>query len=358
MQISFYHLFLDFSTKKEGDTMGKRNPNGYGCITKLSGNRSRPWVIKVTVYDEYGGSKQACVGYAETKEKAMILLAKYNNNPWDIDRESVTLAVLYQRWSEVKMPKLQKSTQGSLKSAFKHCSKYYGSKYRSIRSYQMQDTIDNCGCGYSTQGAIKALWGHLDRFAFECDIIEKMYSQLTSAAPIPETKRTPFSQQQIDALWDHADEPWVDTVLIFLYTGFRLNELLTMKAEQVNMKEKTFTGGIKTRNGKDRIVPMHKRIQPLVKHWMDQGNEYLFTYQGKKISQSKYYEFWSEVMGKIDADKTPHEARHTVETMLDNAGGNRKCIDMIMGHKSKDVGNRVYNHKTLEQLKETIALLK
>ena len=44
--------------------------------------------------------------------------------------------------------------------------------------------------------------------------------------------------------------------------------------------------------------------------------------------------------------------------MLDNAGGNRKCIDLIMGHKSRDVGNRVYNHKTLDQLRETICLMK
>ena len=64
-------------------------------------------------------------------------------------------------------------------------------------------------------------------------------------------------------------------------------------------------------------------------------------------------------MKKIKApEKTPHEARHTFETLLDNAGGNRKCIDMLMGHKSTDTGNRVYNHKTLDQLRETIALLK
>ena len=63
-------------------------------------------------------------------------------------------------------------------------------------------------------------------------------------------------------------------------------------------------------------------------------------------------------MEKIGADKTPHAARHTFETNLANAKGNRKCIDMLMGHKSKDVGNRVYNHKTIEQLRETIALLK
>ena len=344
--------------ERNGDFMGRRNPNGYGCVTKLKGNRSRPWVVKVTVYDEEGRSRQAPVGYADTEENAMILLAKYNNNPWEIDRETVTLAVLYQRWSVLKLPKLSKGSQNSLKSAFKHCSKYYGTKYRALRSYQMQDCIDGCGYGYSTQAAIKNLFGHLDRFAFECDIIEKMYSQLTSAAPIPDTNRTPFTPDQIEALWKISGEPWVDSVLIFLYTGFRLTELLTMKVEQISLKEKTFTGGIKTRNGKDRIVPIHPRIEPLVKARVKQGNEYLFCYQGKRISQAKYYEFWNAIMQRIDAEKTPHEARHTFETLLDNAGGNRKCIDMLMGHKSKDVGNRVYNHKTLDQLRDTIELLK
>ena len=85
--------------------MGRRNPNGYGCVTKLKGNRSRPWLAKVTIYDEHGHAKQTPIGYAETEEKANILLAEYNNNPWDIDREKVTLVVLYQRWSEIKLPK-------------------------------------------------------------------------------------------------------------------------------------------------------------------------------------------------------------------------------------------------------------
>ena len=338
--------------------MGKRNPNGYGCVTKLKGNRSRPWVVKVTMYDEEGHARQTPVGYAESEEKALVLLAQYNNNPWNIDREKVTLAVLYQRWAKMKLPKLGVSLQHSLRSAFKHCSKYYGMKYRNIRAYQMQDCIDNCGCGYSTQGAIKNLWGHLDRFAFELDIIEKMYSTLTSAPPIPETNRTPFTTEQIEQLWKIKDDEWVNTVLIYLYTGFRLTELLNMKTDQVNTKDWYFQGGIKSASGKGRIVPVHEKIKPLVKALIDQGNTYLFVYQGKKISPTKYYDFWNKVMQKIDADKTPHEARHTFETNLDNAGGNRKCIDMLMGHKSKDVGNRVYNHKTIDQLRETINLLK
>lgn len=338
--------------------MGKRNPNGYGCVTKLKGNRSRPWLVKVTVYDEEGRSKQIPIDYAETEEKANIILAQYNNNPWNIDRNKVTLVELYNRWVKIKLPNLSPASQGSLKAAFKHCQKYYGVKYRNIRAYQMQDCIDNCNRSYSTKGAIKNLWGHLDRFAFELDIIEKMYSTLTTAPPIPETSRTPFTQEQIDALWKIKDDDWVNTVLIYLYTGFRLTELLGMKTEQVNVKEWYFQGGIKSSSGKDRIVPIHEKIKPLVEALIKQNSIYLFSYQGTKISQSKYYEFWNEIMKKIEADKTPHEARHTFETNLDNAGGNRKCIDMLMGHKSKDVGNRVYNHKTIDQLRDTINLLK
>ena len=46
--------------------MGRRNPNGYGCVTKLKGHRSRPWVAKVTIYDEEGHAKQSPIGYAES----------------------------------------------------------------------------------------------------------------------------------------------------------------------------------------------------------------------------------------------------------------------------------------------------
>ena len=62
-------------------------------------------------------------------------------------------------------------------------------------------------------------------------------------------------------------------------------------------------------------------------------------------------------MKALNLKHTPHECRHTFETRLDNAGANRKCIDIMMGHKSRDVGNRVYNHKTLDELRIAIELI-
>lgn len=338
--------------------MGRRNPNGYGSITKLKGNRLKPYCVRITVYDEDGLAKQKCIGCEETKEKAMILLAQFNNNPWDIDGKKVTLKELCDKWIESRLPRLAQNTQSSVKSKFRYISKYYHIPYRNLRAYHMQDTIDNCGHGYGTQQLIRTLWSNLDRYAFECDIIEKMYSQILVADQTPETSRRSFTKQDIDNLWKIQDKPFVNMVLIYLYTGFRRNELTDMKKDQVNLSDMVFVGGSKTKAGKNRVVPIHSRIQPLVLDLMKSDSEYLLTYtNGNKLNNASVHSIWTDVMNMIEVKYTIHEARHTFETMLDDAGANRKCIDMLMGHKSRDTGNRVYNHKTLDQLRETIELL-
>ncbi|MEQ2578072.1 tyrosine-type recombinase/integrase [Hominiventricola aquisgranensis] len=344
--------------------MGKRNPNGYGSVTKLKGNRSKPWIIKVTQYDADGNGRQVPLDYAATEEEANIILAKYNHNPWNIDRKNITLADLYNQWSKIKKPKLGTSLQYSLQAAYKHCSKLYGMKYINIKSFDMQDAIDGV-FSYSSQTHMKNLWGHLDDFAFERDIIDKKYSSIISVSAVPPDKqaRTPFTDKQIEDLWKHRGETGADFMLLYLYTGFRLVELLGMKKDQVNLNELYFQSGVKTAAGKGRIVPIHSRIQPIVIELMDQPGNYLIAEDGKRIPKTRFYKIWKETLALIGIDpeddtKTPHATRHTVETRLDNAHANKKCIDLIIGHKSKDIGNRVYNHKTLEQLRATIELLK
>ena len=221
----------------------------------------------------------------------------------------------------------------------------------------MQETIDGCGKGYSTQAAIKNLWGHLDRFALEMDIINRCFSELLTSDPIPETTRLPFSKEEIKTVWEHQSDPWVDTVLIMLYSGWRISEFLNLKPEDVDLKEGTMKGGIKTKAGKNRIVPIHPKIRPLVERRLAEGGPRLICYNGKPFNQTQYRTFWAEIMTALKMNHTPHECRHTFETQLDSAGANRKCIDLLMGHVSKDTGNRVYNHKTLDELKATVELI-
>lgn len=336
-----------------------KNPNGYGTVAKLSGNRRKPFVVrKTTGWTDEGYPIYLTIGYYATREEGMIALADYNRSPYDVDKQRINLKDLYKKWSDTILPKLGNSLQSSLKSAYKHIQKLEDLKYKEIRSFQMQETIDNCGRGYSTQAAIKNLWGYLDRFAMELDVINKMYSQLTTSAPVEESHKEPFTEQEVSVLWDHAGEEWVDTILIMLYSGWRILEFTTLKTAAVDLDEETMKGGVKTRNGKDRIIPIHSKILPLVKARYNSESEYFLTDQnGKPFAEGRYREIFKETLLKYGIKHNPHETRHTFRTRLDSAGGNKKCIDMLMGHKSKDVGERVYTHKSIQELRETIELI-
>jgi integrase len=335
-----------------------RNPNGYGSVVKLSGNRRRPFHVRKTIgWNEKGHPIYKTLDYTKTREEGMILLATFNKDPWDIDKANITLDGLFTLWLEKKAVKLGTSNRQSLKTAYGHCKSLVGLKYTSIKAYHMQETIDLCGCGYSTQGAIKALWGHLDRFALELDVTMRNYSSLLQAAPIPETTKNPFSDEEIKTIWGMQDTPWVDSILFLMYTGFRISEMLDIEAEKINLEANTITGGTKTKAGKDRVVPIHSKIQGIVERRLKNNEKYLFSYNGKRCVDATYRLFWHEIMKVAGMKHTPHECRHTFRSRLDSAGANKKCIDMMMGHKSKDVGERVYTHKTIDELRAAIELM-
>lgn len=336
-----------------------KNPNGYGSVVKLSGNRRKPYAVRKTIgWNEKGHPIYSCIGYTATREEGMIMLAEYNKNPYNIDDLNITTEELYNRWYAREKKKMSKSLANSMSAAWKHCSAVYSLSYRNLKSYNMQDCIDNCSLSYSTKSSIKNLFNHLDKFALELDVINKCRSALITAPPVPETSRIPFSEKEIEILWGITDTEWVDTVLIFIYTGLRISELLNLKRCDIDMEAQTITGGTKTRAGKNRVVPIHPRIMPFIKERLKQENEYLISVDGKKCTSNRYYTAWSKLMAGLHLNHTPHECRHTFRSRMDSAGANKRCIDLIMGHKSKDVGERVYTHKTLDELRQAILMIK
>ena len=335
-----------------------RNPNGYGSVVKLPGNRRRPYHVRKTVgFNEKGHPIFKTLDYTTTREEGMILLAAFNKEPWDIDKANMTLGDLFTLWLEKKHPKLGKSNQRYLKSAYRHCKSLESHKYTDIKSYHMQETIDHCGCGSSVQWSIKSLWGHLDKFALELDVTMRNYSGLLQAAPIPETQKTPFSDEEVQIMWSMQDVPWVDSILFLLYSGFRISEMLDLRCENVNLENGTITGGTKTKAGKDRVVPIHSKVREFVESRLNSGDVYLFSNDGKRCANSTYRLIWNGIMKTANIQHTPHDCRHTFRSRLDSAGANKKCIDLMMGHKSKDVGERVYTHKTIDELRSAIELV-
>lgn len=336
-----------------------RNPNGYGSVIKMSGNRRKTFVARKTVgWNEKGHPVYKYVGYYNTREEAMIALAEYNKSPWSIDAKKITFSSLFQLWLEKKGDKLGLSNKKSLIAAYKHSHLLCDIKYIEIKAWHMQECIDNCNLSYSTQNNIKNLFYHLDRFALEIDVISKGYSQLTTTTPTPTATKKTFTDEEIKKLWDNKDMEWVDTVLIFLYTGFRLTELFELKTQNVDLEKQILKGGIKTKAGKDRIIPIHPAILEFIKKRYDPQNLFLLSQNGCKVNRNFYYPKWHKLMSSLNMKHTPHECRHTFRSVLDSAEANKRCIDILMGHQTRDIGERVYTHKTIEELRTTILKLK
>lgn len=333
-------------------------PNGYGSVTKLSGNRRKPYMIRKTIgWNEKGHPKYLPIGYTETREEGLIMLAEYNKNPYDVDKAKITLEELYLKYTKTnKYEKSSKSSKTHLSVAFNKAKDLKGKPYKEIKSYQMQKVVDDAG-GYSSQGGVKTFWKNMDKYAMKLDIIDKMYSDLISADPVNTKPKTPFSEKELELLWEKSENTFIQHILVLLYTGFRISEYLDLKVTDVDLEKGTFTGGSKTAAGKDRVVPIHHKILPFIEQWVKENKDYVVYHEGRHLSYYLFNTHFKEHLTELKMSHTLHEARHTFRTRLDNANANKVSIDLLMGHSSGSVGERIYTHKTIEQLKETVELL-
>lgn len=330
-----------------------RLPNGYGSVVRLKRERM-PYQVRTPVsgYDERGYPIFEIIGYAETRADGLAMLAEYNANPWNLKDQNITLKGLFEWWLKFKTPKLGKKNTSNLKSVYKYIEGMGDIVYKRIKAPQMQETIDNCGAGPATQKKVSALWGHLDNAAIELDIPVRGFARLVKTDPEHIPEKHVFTEDEISRLWDHAEDPGVDSVLVLLYSGWRISELLSLSKDNIDLEQMTMRGGSKTEAGKNRVVPIHHRIAPIITERMNKSDSLLFD-----MKITRYREMWWGIMKSLGMDHTPHECRHTFRTRLDAAGANKKCCDLLMGHKSSDIGNRVYNHKTLDELREAVELL-
>lgn len=327
-----------------------RNPNGYGSVIKLSGNRRKPYIARVTVgWKDNGQPIYHILDSFSSRADAMICLAEYNDAQYSVDYRHFTMAELFDKMQELEYPRLSASLRLSLNAAYKHCKNLHNIKYRTIKKHMMQRCIDQCERAAQTKGNIKNLFSHLDALALELDIINRGYSSLLVVpAPAPKEKSV-FTDEEVKRLWDRRDMLGAEIAIVLLHTGLRKTELLTLKQEDVNLNDGTITGGIKSAAGKNRVIPIHHQIDPIIRARMD-GGELLYP-----ISKTVFEARFAEAMNGMS--HTSHECRHTFRSKLDSAGANKVSIDRIMGHKSGDVGERVYTHKSIEELKKTVEML-
>ena len=325
-----------------------RLPNGYGSVYKLSGKRRKPWIVVVSHgINEEGKVDREPIGYYRTRQEALDALAIYHREPQYLAGNKKTFGEVVQEFLDYKAS--SKDISASYKASLRKLTPLHRHKFKHVTAHDLQLIMDSTTPSVSQvlKAAIKGLY----KFAMMNSYTStNLADALTPQAVDKSTLHYPFSPEEINELWQHEGDFTADMALILIFTGMRIGELLTLKNS--NIHEDYMIGGIKTKAGKDRVIPIHYAIKPIIQRY--QSDKELFV----SMSTSNFREHrWKNSGISCLQKHTPHDGRHTCETMLNNANVNKVIIQRIIGHAGSDVDDSVYTHKTKEQLIEAINVL-
>jgi len=133
--------------------------------------------------------------------------------------------------------------------------------------------------------------------------------------------------------------------------------LLGLRVEDVDLNEGTMLGGSKTDAGKNRVVPIHSKILPLVTAQRELAvnleSEYLFCdSEGKLIRYERYRRWFESTLQELGIrEHKPHDPRKTFVTNAKQAKVDNFAIKYMVGHKITDITERVYTNAKLIGLK-------
>ena len=402
LAVIFVPIFVRRRTAERTDTMARRKkypklPNGYGSIKRLSGkNRTNPYGVypPTEEFDENGNPvpvKALCYvddwykgftvltwykhgeyypgrekeltesGNAELNNMIATILGKYTQTQREIVDQKTFEDVFkdFYQWKFKKEYTNQRekrsSSESSYRVAYRNCEELHSKSFRSLTADDLQVVLDNCstvkGLKHSSLELVKNLYTQMYKYADANDLCDKKYSDYVQIRiPDDDEHGIPFSDDDLRILWNHMEHPTIEMLLIMCYSGFRISEYIGL---EVNIKEKYFLGGLKTDAGKNRIVPIYSGIMPLVKKRITREGSLL------PCTTQTFREQMTSVLSELGLEQhTPHDCRHTFSKLCDDYKIDWKCKKLMLGHSFGDVTNKVYLHRTLEDLRMEIEKIK
>lgn len=360
-----------------------RLPSGFGTIRYLGEKRSRPYQVRAAAHME---GDQAIPGevlaYTEDWYKGFALLTAYNAHTWhpgdDMEElyvdtsegldglvrrllgdyrnitgkqfaiiQSNTFGSIMDAWFQDKYANPDKRTFAEMTvknvtSAMKKLDPIRDRPISSLRLDDLQATIDELAP--IAQAHAKNIISGVYKYAMARDLVDKDYSTGIKLTQHVTKSGEPFSPREIKKLWKLREDPVAEMLLIMIYSGFRISAYVDMV---VDLKAKTFQGGVKTSAGKDRIVPIHPAILQLVKKRLARDGCLIHN----SHSYAKKIAVWCEAHGM---DHTAHHTRHTFSMLCEKYGVRENDRKRLLGHAFRDVTNAVYGHRDIEALREEI----
>lgn len=254
--------------------------------------------------------------------------------------------------------------------------RYEDQDIRELDMDDWQDLLDEMteqNYSRSAQHQVRTLLSQIYKVAMGYGLVQTNVARSLYLEGRPRKETLCFTQAQLKVLREHADKPsyryfrTCRIVLIMCYTGLRPQELFTLPLDAIDFKEGYIRWGMKTKAGRNRIVPILPAIEPYI---MDEigcfDHPYLLRGQkSEKINlknwrKREFYPMTLELgLNSLEAllDKkhvphiTPYSARHTFATMAKSSGVDAEALIQIMGHTTINTTNTYYLHEDLAFLK-------
>lgn len=240
---------------------------------------------------------------------------------------------------------------------YSNCKTLHNRTFEDLKAPDLQDVIDKCTLKKQSKAIILTLFKQMYKYAIYSEIVSENKALYVKVNANDDTEHgTPFSDEELQILWNNTDDPEVQLILIMCYSGWRIGEVLKLTT---NLEERYFQGGIKTAAGKDRIVPIHPSIYEFAKNKVLTQNGRLCIYSQTQHRNALFYPTLERLGIVGDPKHTPHDCRHTFSALCEKYGVRENDRKRMLGHSfGNDVTNAVYGHRTLEELRAEIEKIK
>lgn len=324
-----------------------KNPNGYGTVVKLHGKRRRPYATKITfvVLDKMTNTyvrKSKYLGYYETHQEALTALAKHNigNIPESI--VDLTFKEVWDIWAKRNLEKGSSSRSSAYNSAIKKWFPIFNKRMADIKLMHLQEIIDEYeGQSKSTLNNMKIVANFVFEWSIKNDLIKKNYVEYIDLSPKEVTNHTPLTHEEFERAVSLPLSDVSALINIYLHSGCRPSELLTLPMEDIHLNERYFElKRAKTRAG-IRIVPIAEKTVS--------SFEYLSGKAGKLLTDIDYQDYRTQFNDLIPGH-VPHDTRTTFVSFMQENAVPLPIIQKIVGHSSGNITTDVYTKISLETM--------
>lgn len=345
--------FCNHCGKKQDQTRKHRKrANGTGTVTKLSGNREKPWLAR---------KDDVFIGTYRLRSDAEKALSQIS----DVD-VSALFNLTFTEVYKAMLPELRNVTEDhktNLNGRYKACSALHNEIYRKIRRSQFLDEIirlEDEGKSKSTVQKTMQLFNHMESWAIGEGIIQaNRVENLTTIAQQKSVKRI-LTDAEIEKIQNSTNRA-AQIVLIILGAGCRTNEIF--KAKLCDCYEDYFVGGSKTRAGDRRTIMISeiglKSYQALRNKAIEKGCELLIdAYDGNKNQRNFVKRDLKNLLDELEiSGVTLHSFRHTMVTQALESGVDHVALTQMIGHTDIET-TKIYTHMRPEHLRKEINKMK